>query len=123
MSVFPKYSVAERKALDLAACGAFLLTLELGLMNLSQPFVHLVQSDQVLHIVHVVLSPVITFGALYLFFRMFFHCATNRNIPLLAKIVLLAVFLFLAWVAALFYYILLYRGNAEKIRLGQAAQV
>jgi hypothetical protein len=44
-----------------------------------------------------------------------YHCITNRDIPLLARIGLLLLFLFLVWFASLLYYFSAYRPKAISL--------
>jgi hypothetical protein len=115
MRVFDEYSNADLNTLDLSALCAIFTTLVLCLLNVGQSFVHRIQSSQPLYAIAIILFLIADIGTVYLFFRMLYHCVSNRDLPLLVRIVLIPLFLWLAWIVALFYYFLVYRRKARSV--------
>jgi len=104
---------SEREVLDLSAFCAFFLTLNLGLMNISQPYVHLIQLNVWLETITLILCMVAISGTLYLHFKMLRHCFKNRMIPIFLRVVLLPLFFIFIWATSFLYYFLVYRRVAQ----------
>jgi H+/Cl- antiporter ClcA len=114
--LFERYSDNERKVLDFASYCALFTTLVFVLMKIWPSYVPIVESHQFLYATILVLCCISFSGTAYLFVRMLHHCAGSRDIRWVVRIVMLPLFLVLLWVAAVIYYIFLYRRIARKYR-------
>jgi hypothetical protein len=112
--LIPKYSERERKILELALYCALFTTFVLAFMNVEPAYFRALQSSQPFFITLMVLCTISILGTTYLTIRMLVHCAGNRNIPLLARLAMLLLFLFFAWIMAGFYYVVFYRRVASR---------
>lgn len=104
MALFEMYSNRERKALNVAMCCAGVLTAELIIMNLSEGFVRLIQSNDALYIIVITVGSLTTVGALFLYFRMFYHCIFVSNQAFVLKVGWVILFVSLLWVGGMIYF-------------------
>lgn len=116
--IFKTYSDNERKVLDFASYCAVFTTLVLLLMHMWPSYIPVVQSNHFLYTAMLILLCISVSGTAYLFIRMLHHCAGSRDIRWFVRIVWLPLLLVLVWMAAVPYYLLLYRRIAKRSRSG-----
>jgi hypothetical protein len=112
--LIPVCSERERLVLDLALYCAFFTTLVLGFMNVEPAYFRVLQLNQPFFTTFMILSTISILGTTYLTVRMLVHCAGNPSIPLVARVAMLLLFLFFAWIMAGFYYVFVYRRVARR---------